>query len=473
MKYRLFLPGLSLLAVLLIATNANNIAAQEELPAPPAEAAPAPTAEPATPAEPVPAPAAETASPAADSEPAPASAEQPPVASETPPASADIPKIAVTQDGFNFPFSMQVLGYNVYSQLAAKEGNANFCFSPQLLAKQLTALRFGADGTTASEILELFPAKVTVGQTSEFLRLVETTSAKLPDGVKPLPLPPTFGSANAVWVPQDHPIVEQYIAGLKTGLATELYAADFKNQRDAAATTINAWARDTTNGRLTLVFAEPYEVTLQGDISVLTTGLACASPRMAVPFNKQFSGNNEFQLLSGEKVSVPMIRQVGPFYGAQNNALQVLAMPCVEENLRLVILLPAPGQLATLEKSMTPQFLAQWFARLQQMPIDVIMPQVQTTACFDLLDIAKSLGMATIATDKADLSNMSQAAEKGPLYVSKLMHETQVNIVEQTDNPQQLSQTQVKFHVNRPFVYMIWNVKTGTPLVIGRVTDPR
>ena len=475
MKCRFLLMGTAVLATLLLVTalNMSNIRAQEtpEQPAPPqaAELATTPPAPeqptspppaPETPAEPAPTPAAAPTEQAA-------SMSQPPQVSEV------VPKIPTPAKGFDFSPSMQFLAYNTYSQLAATQGDANFCFSPQLLAKQLTALRFGADGATASEILDVFPAKFPVPQTSEFLRLVEANAAKLPDKVNVSQQPPTFGSANAIWVPQDHPIIEQYISGAKAGLATELYAADFKNNRNIAATTVNAWVRDKTGGRLMSVFAEPYEVSLPGDISLVATGLVCASPRLAVPFHSKLSETGEFQLASGEKISVPMMRQVGQFYGAYDNNLQVLVMPCVEENLRFVILQPAPGRLATLEKAMTPQFLTQWFARLQPMTLDLVMPKLQTTSCLDLADTAKQLGMSTIASDKADFSNMSQAVEKGPLQLSKLMHETQFQLVEQAEAVQQPPQTQSRFYVNRPFVYLIWDAKDKVPLVIGRVTDPR
>ena len=391
-----------------------------------------------------------------------------------PDATAGIPRIVSPEQGFHFPVAIQVLAYNTYSQLAASQNDANFCFSPQLLAKQLTALRFGADGKTAAEVGNVFPFKSPVPQTAELLRQVDATAVQIREGVQVPQLPPTFGQANAIWVPAEHLIVEPYINGIKTGLATELYAADFINKRDAAATTVNAWVRDMSGGRLTSIIAEPLDANLPDEISVVTTGVVCASPRLAAPFNRQFSGENTFQLASGETITVPMMHQISACYGAGVPSLQILVMPCIEENLRLVVLLPAVGQFGTLERAMTPEALATWFGMVQPMAVDVIMPQLQMTSCLDLSDTLVSLGMTTIVTENADLSYMSQSEEKEPLRLSTFLHETQMTLTEQIDVPdQQVPQAQAQFYVTRPFVFLIWNAQTSTPLVIGRVTDPR
>jgi len=419
------------------------------------------------------------------------SATEPPDANEPEPPSNDqpiapalvvnIPKITPPEQGYNFPVAVQALSYNTYSQLAATQGDANFCFSPQLLAKQLTALRFGAVGQTAAEVGVVFPFKMPVPQTAEFLRQVDASSAKIREGVQApptgaisQPLPPTFGQTNAIWVPRDHPIIEQYITGLKTGLATELYAADFKSKRDNSATTVNAWVRDTTGGRLASIIAEPYEISLPDNISIITTGVACASPRLATTFNRQLSGTNKFQLASGETIDVPMMRQIGSCMGLGMPNLQILVMPCIEDNLWFVVLLPATGQLGTLERSMTPTTLTQWFSQIQPMVVDVILPKVQLTSGLDLTDTLDNLGMQTIVSENAELTNMSQAVEKGTLKMSKFLHATQVSFVEQTDIPQQqVPQNPVKFYVDRPFVFLVWNIQTGTPLVVGRITYPQ
>jgi len=138
-------------------------------------------------------------------------------------------------------------------------------------------------------------------------------------------------------------------------------------------------------------------------------------------------------------------------------------------------LLPATGQLDTLERSMTPLAMTQWFSRLQPMVVDVILPKVQQTGSLDLTETLDNLGLQTIATDNADLTGMSQAVDHGPLKLSKFLHATQVTLVEQADIPQQQmpQAATARFYVNRPFVFLLWNMQTETPLVIGRMTDPR
>ena len=123
---------------------------------------------------------------------------------------------------------------------------------------------------------------------------------------------------------------------------------------------------------------------------------------------------------------------------------------------------------------MTPDNLATWFSQVQPMVVDVMLPKVQVTSLFDLSEPLNNLGLQTIMTEKADLTNMSQDVDREPLRLSKFLHESQITLHEQADIPQQtVPQAQARFYVDRPFVFLVWNVQSGTPLVIGCVTDPR
>ncbi|MDR1383703.1 MAG: hypothetical protein LBJ67_07655 [Planctomycetaceae bacterium] len=403
---------------------------------------------------------------------------EPPKSTETQetteqPKPVETPKLPLSKEGFNSALAVQFLAYNTYSQLAASQKDKNFCFSPLLLAKQLTVLRNGAsNGKTAEELFNIFPVDMTNLKTADLAEnFNQMSTAVFRQGIKAPPnLPATFAHVNAVWIPANYPIVEQYINGIKTFFHTDLYAVDFIGNRDDAINTLNAWSRDSTNGKIPSVIDEPIKTSLPGDVSIIAAGIAASTPRLLTPFHQQYTSEQEFTTITGEKKKTPIMRQITPqlLYFETPELTQIVSLPCVEENLYVVVFLPATGKLDALERQMTPAFLSQAFARLQTQTVDLTLPKTTLTSCLDLTPTLQQLGLQTALSADADFSFVSQSKEN-PLKLTSLLHETQVAILETAAQPQQIPKPTALFYANRPFVFLVWNVKTATPLIVGRI----
>jgi serine protease inhibitor len=395
--------------------------------------------------------------------------------SDVQPQSVEIPKLPFPKEGFPSAASVQFLAYNTYSQLAATQKNKNFCFSPLLLAKQLTVLRCGVNnhGKTADGFFNVFPVNMTNQTTADLAgNFNQMSTAVFRQGIKiPSNTPATFVQINAVWVPANYPIVEQYLDGIKTFFRTDLYAVDFTGNRNDAINTLNAWSRDCTNGKIPIVIDESIKASLPDDVSVVTTGIAASSPRLLTPFHQQNTTEQEFTAINGEKKKTPVMRQITSIlYLEVPELAQIISLPCVEENLYFIVLLPVSGKLDTLERQMTPTFLGQVFARLQTQIVDFTLPKMTLTSCLDLTPTVRQLGLQTAASPDADFSLMSQSKEN-PLKLTNLLHETQVTLAETAAQPQKIPQATARFYTNRPFVLIVWNTNTATPLILGRVVD--
>lgn len=115
-------------------------------------------------------------------------------------------------------------------------------------------------------------------------------------------------------------------------------------------------------------------------------------------------------------------------------------------------------------------------------PIDVYLPKFDFECKFTMSDILKNMGMPTAFSEKnADFSKMGMSFG-GNIFIGEVYHNTYISldelgtkagaatiieIAESTAMPIEVK----TMEFNRPFIYVIFETNTGTPLFIGTVRD--
>ena len=97
-----------------------------------------------------------------------------------------------------------------------------------------------------------------------------------------------------------------------------------------------------------------------------------------------------------------------------------------------------------------------------------------------LTSTLQQLGMPTAFDDgAADFRPMTE--QDLPLYISSVLHEGFIAVDEEgteaaTATAVEMSTTSAPvtepFHVDRPFLFVIHDIEHGTPLFLGKVSDP-
>lgn len=151
----------------------------------------------------------------------------------------------------------------------------------------------------------------------------------------------------------------------------------------------------------------------------------------------------------------------------------------------MTIFLPkARNGLAVFEASLTPARLEDWLARLhaaEPVRAEVAIPQLKLEARYELGPALSAMGMALAFSDDADLSGISDAER---LAVDQVIHQTFLAVDEEgTEAAAATAITirtvsmpappQVRFHADRPFLFLIRDHRTGAIVFIGRITTPR
>ncbi|XP_026232391.1 probable serpin E3 [Anabas testudineus] len=205
-------------------------------------------------------------------------------------------------------------------------------------------------------------------------------------------------------------------------------------------------------------------------------------------WQKQFlftnTQNLPFILSDGSAIKVPMMYQstevsFGQFRTASDQRFTVLELPYLGRSLSLQVVLPSERKmpLSSLESQLTARQLASWDTGLRRTRMDIFLPRFRMQNKFNLRSVLPATGISdAFNPTAADFSGIS--VEEG-LYVSDAFHEVRIEVTE--DGTKAAAATAMVllkrsrapvFKADRPFLFLLRQIKTGSILFMGRVMNP-
>jgi len=255
---------------------------------------------------------------------------------------------------------------------------------------------------------------------------------------------------------------------------------DFAADPDGSRERINGWVATRTQGRIGELLG-PGTITPLTRL-VLTNAIAFKAAWDA-PFDPARTQTAPFHLADGGQVEAPLMRRRDPAaLHAAYDDVQVLVLPYRGDACEMVIVLPAtPDGLPAVEERVTSDSLAAWRAAVEPAEVEIWLPRFRLEDGFLVNDALRSLGAVDLFDlQKADLSGMS-AADR--LVVSAVIHKAIVEVDEEGTTavaatavvgnlPGPPPPRPVEFRADRPFLFAIRDIRTGTILFLGRLADP-
>jgi serpin B len=370
-----------------------------------------------------------------------------------------------------------------------KIGPGNLFFSPYSIATALTMVHAGASGRTCEEIENalgrpgagdtLMEAAGTLART--LASRSEPTAAEKnrlahAEGVTPDSYGCHLSLANAIWHQTGYPIEAHFVETLTSRLGADVRDVDFAKAPDEAVKIINAWVAKATREKIRDVLSSGL---LHPMTRVLLANAIYFKARWQDPFVEGATRPEPFHLLNGSSVQVPMMHNGGYFASARDRELHALQLPYSGGNLAMVLLLPDAGKFEKVQKELNASHLQGLFAAMEPKQTELSMPKFRVESSFMLAAPLRALWIIR-AFEKGDFSRVSP--EPG-FFLSEVLHKTFVDVDEKGTEAAAVTMPMlagsapprnlVEFHVDRPFLFVIRDVPTGTPLFLGRVVDPR
>ncbi len=370
-------------------------------------------------------------------------------------------EIAASSNGF---------ALDLYAQLRSADGN--LFFSPFSVFCALSMTHAGAQGETAAQIagtLHLDPGRERVhediGAVLRGLRGGKDDRHQL-------------HIANALWAKKGYRFLESFSRRMREAYGARPEEADFDDPA-AACEAINAWVAGETNGKIRQLLS-PQAID-QFTRAVLANAIYFRAAWQET-FDKEFTRDAPFHVLPGVSVPVPTMHRTDDLRYADLGALRALEIPYDGRRLAMLILLPkAVDGLAQVERSLTPALLRG--DGLASAEVSLYLPRFRAETGYALAEALKAMGMPRAFDDrKAEFFSM---VEGEPLCISSVIHQAFVDVNEAGTEAAAATAVvmamlgsmvresePVIFRVDRPFLFLIRDRRTGCVLFLGRIRDP-
>ncbi len=381
--------------------------------------------------------------------------------------------------------------------------------SPTSIAMALAMARAGAAGPTATEMDALLRVRgwdrLGAGMGALDRLLAARDAAWIDDEGIAHEL--ALRIANMTFAQRGFAIGPPFLQRVSRTFGAGLGLVDYINQTDAARAAINDWVGRQTLGRIPKLLAP-------GDIDDLTRIVLVNAIYMKANWAREFTvedtSNHGFIRLDGSKVSVPTMHLTGQQdvvlargagwqatelrYAGANGSTPLAMTLILPDNLPAFEASLTSGRLATVQagiKAEQKRLAKVTYRTTTEMDcgtypyaVSLALPKFGVDTRADLVPILRSMGLK-LATNllTADFSGMTTADK---LYISAVIHQANIEVDEKGTTAAAATAVvmttggctgpdpakTVTLRLNRPFLFVVRDLRTGAILFMGRVVDP-
>lgn len=400
--------------------------------------------------------------------------------------------------GANFDLAAKTtneFGIDLYRKLQGSDGN--LCLSPYSISCALAMTLAGADGLTRTEMARVLHANAesdALDDSFAALRVsleeMTAATAKRASQVKRgggSTEPITLAIANRLFPQAGFEFRPGFFPRLKEKYGAEPEPLNFKEEAEAATRRINEWVEEQTRERITNLI--PKELDSMTRL-VLANAIYLKAP-WANEFSAEATKPEPFHVGGGTAVEVPMMQEQQRLRYAKRADFSAVALPYSGGQLQFLVLLPEKVDgLGSLEGKLSGAMLAEC-TTMPETDVIVHLPKFKfEPPTVQLSEALKELGMKTAFDVPAGSANFDRMAPRKPdsyLAISEVFHKTFIAldekgteaaaatavVVMELTSAVRVPDEPIEVRVDRPFLYAIQHVPSGTCLFLGRVTDPR
>lgn len=369
-------------------------------------------------------------------------------------------------------------GFAFFEQIRENEGN--IIFSPMSLSLALSMTLAGAETSTEQEMLQALqfslPAEDIHAAFNALLLKIEASEENIfrdSEGDKF-----QLNIANSTWGQSGFPFKDEFLDTIAQNYGAGIYNVDFITDPENARNAINEWVEKETEDKIKDLIPE-------GAINSLTR-LVLANAIYFYgswyhPFSESDTDEEAFQLLDGSEISVDMMKLNNEnLVYVQGDDFQAVDLPYLSTDFAMTILLPDEGKFTEVESEIDRQRLVGILETMHSQPVNIQMPKFDFTSDIDAKEPLINMGMVeAFDMDHADFSGIT---EEDILYITDVLQKAAISVDEtgteaaaatavimglkgMPDEPKSMI-------IDRPFIFFIRHIPSGSILFMGRVINP-
>lgn len=358
---------------------------------------------------------------------------------------------------------------------AALPGTGNAILSPYSIVSALGMLAYGARGATAAALTKALggDAGTVAGWltgSDAALAAAVTASKQAPGALGSSGGPTVIDPANA-FLDRGARLNPPFLDALARGYGVGVRQVDFA-QSDAARAIVNGWVGERTRGLIPELIPAGF---VDASTLLVLVNAIYLKAAWVDPF-RPATGTVAFRTATGKSVAVELMTREDKMNYVRTADWEAVSIPLAFD-LAMTVIVPRPGSFAAVAARLDAKLLAQATSG-EQYQVKLAMPGFRTDTATDLESPLRALGLGMLFAGP-DLSGIAGAP--GDLFVSGAVHQAKIGVDHLGVEAAAATAVAValsglsrvaEVEITRPFLYLIHDTGTTTPLFLGRVTDP-
>lgn len=356
-------------------------------------------------------------------------------------------------------------------ELINEDTDKNIFISPLSISTALAMTYNGAEGSTSEAMAETLEF---TGMTMEELN---QNYMNLIDSLENADADVQLSIANSVWMREEFApsVKKSFTQQLENYYGSGLYTRDFSDPKTVEE--INNWISTETNDKIDKMIEE-----IDPQIVMFLINAIYFKGDWTITFEEHKTHTDDFHLPDGSKVRVSYMRNNGDYKYYDSSNYQAVRLPYGRDKIAMYVLLPNEDvDIDSFIQTLNQDKLDEDFGGYTKVKVDIKLPKFKLEYGVKRLnDALKNLGM-DIAFDpsKANFEGIAPVEPPNNLYIEFVDHKAFVEVNEKGTEAAAAtvvgvpSMTTTKiFTVDRPFVFVIRDDRSGLILFMGKIVNP-
>jgi len=357
-------------------------------------------------------------------------------------------------------------------------GNTNLVFSPASISIALAMTYAGAAGTTATEMAQALHFSLPPGQLHPAFNALDQTLASRGQGKLGADGGPMrLHIVNALWAEQSYTFKTTFLDTLAANYGAGMNLLDFISAPDPSRLTINAWVAAQTEDKILDLLPAG---SVDSSTKLVLTNAVYFNAAWNVPFDPNDTRDGSFTLIDSSNVTAQFMNaELFGIPAVQGTNFVAASLPYADNNLSLLVVIPAAGKFTQVESSLDASTLASLVAGLTSQQVRLTLPRFKVETGTSLAKLLQTLGMTSaFIPGTADFSGMDGTHS---LFISDVIHKAFIDVAEKGTEAAAATGVVVTgaaapsgllVSADHPFLYFLRDQPTGAILFMGRVLDP-